>query len=57
MHGGVVVLQAGIVVIALSRYGFAEIGLKGQRGFGCLPRLFTQDDRWWKSRGYGEAHR
>ena len=29
--------------------GLAEIGLKGERGFGCLPRLFTQGDRWLKS--------
>src|SRR5438067_5156767 len=27
----------------------AEIGLKSERGFGCLPCLFTEGDRWLKS--------
>ena len=48
-HRGVVILQAGVVVIALGQYGLAEIGLKSERGFGCLPCLFTQRDRWLKS--------
>ena len=30
------------------QYGLTKIGLKGERGFGCLPRLFTQRDRWLK---------
>ena len=34
-------LSGKIVVIALGQYGLAEIGLKSERGFGCLPRLFT----------------
>src|SRR4029077_10923978 len=44
-HRGVVILQAGVVVISLGQYGLTEIGLKRQRGFGCLPRLFTESDR------------
>src|SRR6266516_5491211 len=27
----------------------AEIGLESERGFGCLPRLFTEGDRWLNS--------
>ncbi len=49
MHRGVVILQTGVVVISLSPYGLAEIGLKNERGFGGLPRLFTQGERWLKS--------
>src|SRR5512133_3650523 len=48
-HSGVVILQAGVVVISLGMQCLAEIGLKSQRGFGCLPCLFTQGDRWLKS--------
>ena len=47
-HRGVVILQAGVVIISLGQYGLAEIGLKSERGFGCLPRLFTKGDRWLK---------
>ena len=47
-HRSVVIFQAGVVVIALSQYGLAEIGLKSERGFGCLPCLFTQRDRGLK---------
>src|SRR4029077_658080 len=47
-HGGVVILQAGVVVIPLRQYGLAQIRLKGESGFGCLPRLLTQGDRWLK---------
>ena len=43
-HRGVVILQAGIVVISLGQYGLAEIGLKSERGFGCLPCLFTKSE-------------
>jgi hypothetical protein len=42
----VVILQAGIVVIALGYYGFAQIGLKSDRCLGCLPCFFTESDRW-----------
>src|SRR5437667_3873228 len=48
-HCGVIILQAGVVVRALSQYSLAKIGLKRERGFGCLPCLFTQGDRWLKS--------
>ena len=48
-HRGVVIPQAGVMVIALGQYGLAEIGLKSERGFGCLPRLFAQGDRWLKT--------
>src|SRR6266704_2620737 len=48
-HRGVVILQAGVVVISLGMQSLAEIGLKSQRDFGCLPCLFTQGDRWLKS--------
>src|SRR5438477_6228424 len=48
-HRRVVILQAGVVVMALGQYGLAEIGLKSERGFGCLPRLFTEGDRWLKT--------
>src|SRR5437899_11243609 len=47
-HRGVVILQTGVVVIALGQYGLAEIGLKSERGFGCLSRLLTEGDRWLK---------
>src|SRR5947208_10756347 len=48
-HRGVVILQAGVVVISLGQYGLAKVGPKSARGFGCLPRLFTEGDRWLKS--------
>ena len=48
-HCGVVILQAGVVVRSLSQYGLAEIRLKSERGFGCLPCLFTQRGRWLKN--------
>ena len=41
--------QARVVVISLSQYGLAEIGLKSESGFGRLPCLFTESDRWLKS--------
>ena len=49
MHRRVVILEAGVVILALGQYGLTKIGLKSERGFGCLPRLFTQSDRWLKS--------
>src|SRR5258707_6246083 len=48
-HRSVVILQAGVVVIALGYYGLAEIGLKSERSFGCLPRLFPEGDGWLKT--------
>src|ERR1700731_3941157 len=48
-HRGVVILQAGVVVIALGQQRLAEIRLKSERGFGCLPGLATQGDRWLKT--------
>src|SRR2546427_12852261 len=48
-HRGVVILQAGVVVMALGKQRLAQTGLKGERGFGCLPCLFTKGDRWLKS--------
>ncbi len=47
-HRGVVILEAGVVVISLGMQRLAEIRLKSERGFGCLPRLFTEGDRWFK---------
>ena len=48
-HRSVVIVQAGVVIIALGQDGLAQIGLKSERGFGRLPRLFTQSDCWLKS--------
>src|SRR5512132_2339791 len=48
-HRSVVVLQAGVVVISLGMQCLAEIRLKSEGGFGCLPCLFTEGDRWLKS--------
>src|SRR5213075_258817 len=49
-HRGVVISQAGVLVISLGQYGLAEIGLKSEGGFGCLPRLFAEGDCWLKIR-------
>src|SRR5438093_4854510 len=49
-HRGVVISQAGVVILAFGQYGLAEIGLKTEGDFGCLPRLFAEGDRWLKSR-------
>src|SRR5262249_13225210 len=38
----IVILQTGVVVITLCKDCFAQSGLESKRGFGCLPRLFTQ---------------
>src|SRR5206468_5017876 len=43
-HRGVVIFQTGVVVKSLGMQRLAEIGLKSERGFGCLPRLFTEGD-------------
>jgi hypothetical protein len=48
-HGGVVIFQAGVVVISPGHYGLAEIGLKSERRFSCLPRFFAEGNRWLKS--------
>src|SRR5437667_12661042 len=49
MHRGVVIFQAKVVVSSLGQYSLAKVGLKSERGFGCLPCFFTQGDRWLKS--------
>src|SRR5215471_8529392 len=48
--GGVVIFQTRVVIITLGHQGFAEIGLKSESSFGCLPRLFTELGCWLKSR-------
>src|ERR1700745_4542230 len=48
-HRSVVILQAGVVVISLGMQCLPAIGLKSEGGFGCLPCLFTEGDRWLKS--------
>ena len=35
--------------MTLGQYGFAEIGLKSESGFSCLPCFFTEGDRWLKT--------
>src|SRR5438270_4210543 len=50
MYCRVVILQAGVVVISLGQYGLAKIRLKNKGGFSCLPCLFAQRDRRFKSR-------
>src|SRR5262249_21906234 len=47
-RSGVVVLQAGVVVITLGMHGLAKIGLKTERRFGGLPCLFAEGDCWLK---------
>src|SRR5215510_9918616 len=49
MHRGVVILQAKVVVSSLGQYGLAKVGLKSERGFSCLPYLFTQGNCWLKT--------
>ena len=48
-HCCVIILQTKVVVGSLRQYGLAEIGLKSEGGFGGLPRLFTEGDRWLKT--------
>src|SRR5262249_25432931 len=49
MHRGVVIFQAKVVVSSLGQYSLAKVGLQSERGFGCLPCLFAQGDRWLKT--------
>ena len=35
-HGCVIIFQTSIVIISFSQYGFAKIGLEGERCFRCL---------------------
>src|SRR5262249_60454806 len=51
-HRSVVILQAGVVIKSLGKYGLAQIGLKSERGFDCLPCFFTQGHRWLKTLYY-----
>ena len=46
---GVVIPETGVVIIALRPNGLAKVRLKSERGFGCLPCLFPQGQRWLKS--------
>ena len=48
-HRSVVIFQTGVVIIPLGQYGFAEIGLKSERRFSCLPGLFAEGNRWLQS--------
>ena len=48
-HRGVVIFEAGVVVISLGQYGLAEIGLKSERSFSGLSRLIAEGFRWLES--------
>ena len=48
-HRRVVILQGGIMIFAIGQYCLAKIRLKTESGFGCLPCLFTQSNRWLQS--------
>ncbi len=37
------------MVSALGKQRLTKVGLKSERGFGCLPRLFTERDCWLKN--------
>jgi hypothetical protein len=37
------------VVVAFRDERLAKVGLKSERGFGCLPRLVTEGDRGLKA--------
>ena len=50
-HGGIVILQTRIVIIALGEHCLAQIGLKSDRSFGCLPCFFTKGVRRLKIHG------
>src|SRR5262249_52122171 len=39
---GVVIPKTCVVIVSFGQYRLAEIGLKSESGFGCLPRLFAQ---------------
>ena len=47
-YSGVVISQTGVVIIPFGMQRLAEIGLKSERRFGCLPCLFAQSDRVFK---------
>lgn len=53
-YRGVVILQTSIVVISGRMQRFAEIRLKGKRGFGSLPCFFTDRDSWLKNVNVGD---
>ena len=36
------------MLVPFGQYGLAKIGLKSERRFGCLPRLFSESDRCLK---------
>src|SRR5438132_14030173 len=48
-HRGIVIFQAAVVVISPGQYSLAEIGLKRERRFSCLPCLLAEGDRWLKT--------
>src|SRR5262249_10429932 len=48
-HRRVVIFQAGVIVIPPCQYGLAEIWLKSERRFSCLPRFLTERDRRLKT--------
>src|SRR5437870_11331039 len=50
MHCGAVILQTGVMIKSLGQYGLAEIGLKSERSFGCLPCLLTKCEGWLEHR-------
>src|SRR4030095_4360899 len=43
-HRRLIIFQAGVVVIPLGQYGFAEIGLESERSFSGPSRLLPQLD-------------
>ena len=45
-NGGVVILQAGVMVMADRMHRFTQIGLKFERGLRCFSRFFAKGDRW-----------
>src|SRR4051794_6891561 len=49
--GRVVILQATVVVIASGQHRLAELGLKSQRRFGCLPGFLTKGGRALNNNG------
>jgi hypothetical protein len=48
-RSSVVILQAGIAIVTHRHESLAEVRLKGQRGFGCLPCFFAKRARWLQS--------
>jgi hypothetical protein len=49
MHRCIVIFQAGVEVIALGEYRFAEIGLESECSCSGLSRLIAEGVRWLKS--------